>query len=396
VIFMQRKLVSALLMLVFASAAFAQAPKASVVAGEVVSVNEKKITLKTTNGEIAVELTGTTQFKRVPADKPTLANAVDAALSEVDPGDKLTVTGILSQDGKSIPARSVYLMSKEDITAKNAKQAEQWRIRGIAGKVTAVNPQTNQLTVETRGLLGTTTTVLTPKDGAKFLRYAPDSIRFDEARPSSLSEIAVGDMIRALGDRSSDGTAFAAEQVVTGAFQTIAGTVKTVDATKNEIVISDLQTKKDRTIVVSDITTLKKFPEEMANRMAGGAMMMGAGGGPRPVRPAGSPPEGAPTGRGQQGGPARMGFPGGGRQGGAGGIDDMIDRFPSITVTDLKPGDMIALSSSKNGASDRVKAIKLLAGVEPFIRAQSAQQGGRSRGVDGGFSIPGLDGIGLP
>jgi hypothetical protein len=90
----------------------------------------------------------------------------------------------------------------------------------------------------------------------------------------------------------------------------------------------------------------------------------------------------------------------GGGPGGAGGgnIDDMIERFPNITVADLKVGDMIALSSTKNGAADKIKAIKLLAGVEPFLRMAAATSGGgrRGGGVEGGFSIPGLDGIGFP
>ena len=73
----------------------------------------------------------------------------------------------------------------------------------------------------------------------------------------------------------------------------------------------------------------------------------------------------------------------------------MFDRLPVITAGELKPGDMIAISSTKNGVNTRIKAIKLIAGVEPFLRmAQASGQGGRrgtTGGVDGGFSIPGLD-----
>jgi hypothetical protein len=82
-----------------------------------------------------------------------------------------------------------------------------------------------------------------------------------------------------------------------------------------------------------------------------------------------------------------------------GSIDDMLDRFPNITVADLKVGDMIAASSTKGADSDRVTAIKLLSGVEPFLKAPQAagaRQNGGQRGQDSGFTIPGLDGIGLP
>jgi len=83
------------------------------------------------------------------------------------------------------------------------------------------------------------------------------------------------------------------------------------------------------------------------------------------------------------------------RGGGSAGLDDMFERFPSITVADLKVGQMIAVSSSKGTDASRINAIKLLSGVETFLRQP---QGGRRPsmgGADSGFSIPGLDGFGF-
>ena len=373
---------------------FGQTPsggvKPSVVTGDVVTVSDKKLVVNAKSGPIDVALTDKTEFKRVSPENPSLKTATAAALSEIGVGDKLMVTGILAADGKSIPARAVYLMTKSDISQKNAKEAEQWRTRGIAGKVVSVNQQTNQINVEIRSLMGSTNLTLTPKADAVFLRYAQDSERFDEAKPSNLGEVKAGDMLRAMGDKSTDGTGFAAEKVLTGAFQTVAGTVVSVDAARNEVVIKNFQTKKDVTITVSDTSVLKKFPAEMAERMAG---FQGGAGGARPVGQAGGA---RPVGQGQTpGGQGRSGF-GGAR--GAGGIDDMLDRFPTIIATDLKAGDMIAVSSTKDGNMDRIRAIKLLAGVEPFLRMAQAGTGGgrRGQGVDGGFTIPGLDGVGFP
>ena len=381
---------------------FGQTPaggvKPSVVTGDVVSVSDKRLVLNAKSGPVNVALTDKTEFKRVSPENPSLKTATAAALTEIGVGDKLMVTGILAADGKSIPARAVYLMTKSDISQKNAKEAEQWRIRGIAGKVVSVNQQTNQINVEIRSLMGSTNLTLTPKADAAFLRYAQDSERFDEAKPSNLGEVKAGDMLRAMGDKSTDGTGFAAEKVLTGAFQTVAGTVVSIDAARNEVVIKNLQTKKDVTIMVSDTSVLKKFPAEMAERMAG---FQGGAGGARPVgQGAGARPAGqgqTPGGQGQMpSGAGRGGF--GGARGG-GGIDEMLDRFPTITAADLKAGDMIAVSSTKNGNMDRIRAIKLLAGVEPFLRLAQAGNGGgpqRGQGVQGGFSIPGLDGVGFP
>ncbi|MGQ0540997.1 MAG: hypothetical protein ACT4O9_04000 [Blastocatellia bacterium] len=383
------------------SLSFAQtAPvKPSALTGDVVSVDTSKIVLQTKDNSLDVLLTEKTEFKRVPPEKPTLSAAVSSALSDIGVGDKLLVTGVLSEDKKSLPARAVYLMTKSDIAQKNTKESEQWATRSISGRVASINPNTLQITLETRSLMGSATVILTPKAGAKFMRYAPNSVKFSEAKASEFSELQAGDMLRALGDKSADGVSFQAETIVTGAFQTVAGTVKTVDAAANEVVITDLQTKKDITVSLASATTLKKFPEEMAQRMAqfsGGAG--GAGGaapnGPRPAG-AGVPPAGA-NGAGGPGGPGRGGF--GGR---GGGIDDMLERFPNITAADLKAGDMIAVSSSKTSNTDRITAIKLLAGVEPFVRAAQAQtaaggQRGGGRGGQGGFSIPGLDGFDFP
>jgi len=371
--------------------------KASLVPGDVVSISDKQIVIKTKDAPLNVELTPKTEFKRVPAERPSIASAVPSALADIVVGDKVVVSGVFGDDKSKLPARTVYLMAKSDIAQRNAKEAEKWS-RGISGKVASVNSQTGQISVEIRNLMGSTTVVITPKEGAAFKRYAPNSVKYSEAVESSVGAVQAGDMIRAAGDKSADGLSLAAEEIVTGAFQTIAGTVKSIDVEKNEVVITNLQTKKDVTVALGTASVMKKFPEEFAQRMVQfqGAGMQGGGPGARPAgTPGGSqpvqtaPPAGS---QGQPGGPVRM-MPGGGR---GGGIDEMLERFPSITAADLKAGDMIAVSSTKNGTLDKISAIKLLAGVEPFIRAaQASGQQGRG-GQQGGFNIPGLDGFDVP
>jgi hypothetical protein len=388
---------------------FGQTPeggiKPSVITGDVTIIDTSRIVVTTKDGSVEAKLTEKTEFKRVSAENPSLKAAVSATPGEIGIGDRVVVSGVLSEDKKSLPARTVYLMTKSDISQHRAKETEAWKTRGIAGRVTKVDPQTNQITVEVRTLMGSSTTVVTPKPEARFRRYAPDSVKFDEAKESTIAEIKTGDMVRALGDKSADGTSFSAEELVSGAFQTIAGTVKTVDAAKNEVVITDLQTKKDIIIALGGASVMKKFPAEMAERLAG-FQTGGGGGGARPPGAGGGQPGGQPGGQGVQttppagqgqmpAGQGRGGF--GGR--GAGGIDDMLDRFPNITAVDLKAGDMIAVSSTKSPivAFTRINAIKLLAGVEPFIRMAQASSAGRGgQGVQGGFTIPGMDGIGFP
>ncbi len=369
----------------------------SVVTGDVISIDAAKIVLQTKDGELTAALSDKTEYKRVPADNPTAKAAVPATFSEIAVGDKLMVLGIMSADSKTLPAKSVYLMSKSDIAAKQAKEKERWATRGMSGRVTAVNPDTKQITVEVRGMAATATSVvLTPKTDAIYRKYAPNSVTYSESIVSKFGDLQAGDMLRAVGDKSADGASFAAEEIVTGAFQTIAGTVKAIDVEKNEVVITELQSKKDVTVVLGSGSLLKKFPEQMAmlmaarqaggpGGMAGGQGQGRPGGGQGQTRPAGGQPvaqNGGQTGPGA--GPASRGS-----------IDEMLDRFPNITAADLKVGEIIAVSSSKTAVLDRITAIKLLAGVEPFIRAAQATNGNQRQGTQS-LNIPGLDGFDSP
>jgi len=365
------------------------------VQGDVTAIGGGKIVLLTKDGSIDVELSEKTEFKRILPENPSLKTAVAATLAELGVGDKLIITGNVSADKKSVPAKAVYLMRQSDIAQKQSKERDEWRTRGITGRVAAVNPQTREITVSQRGLAGERQTVVSLKENAGFRRYAEGSIDYNEAKTGSFDEIKVGDSIRALGDKSEDGAAIKAERIVTGSFQTIGGTITNVNADKGEITIADVQTKKPVTIVVGKNSVLKQFPAEMAQRMTQfqtGGVMPGQGG----VRPLQANQQ---TGAAGANLPMRPGQ-GGGVRGGGGNIDDMLERFPNITIADLKVGAMIAVSSTKNANAERVNAIKLLSGVEPFIKAAQQQQqpsAGRPRGSQqGGLSIPGLDGSNFP
>lgn len=387
------------IILLFSVSVFAQtAVKPSAVSGEVKSIDGVKIVLKTANGDLEAVSSDSTQYFRVPPETPTLSAAVAATASDIGVGDKVLVTGILSEDKKSIPVKKVYLITKSDIANKQAKEQAEWRTRGISGRVVSYDVKTGVINVSMRGLAGERTVSVTPKEKAEFYRYAPDSVKFSEAKRGVITDIEPGDSIRALGDKSADGAQLQAEKIVTGAFKTVGGTITAVNAEKNEVTISDFQTKKEITVVVTDASVLKQFPADLAQRFA--TMQSGGGGGMRPPTQGGGQQNPQPNPQPTQG-QTPNGMGGGGmRPGGGGGIDDMLDRFPTVKVADLKVGEMIAVSSTKSNDPARVRAIKLLSGVEPFIKMSqmaAAQGGGAGRGAGGGgasLNIPGLDGFG--
>lgn len=377
---------------------FAQeAAKPSYFIGDVKSVTADKLVLQTKDGAVEITLQTATTYKRVPPENPKLTAAVDAAHSDIGAGDKVIVSSIVPADRKTIPARTVYLMTKSDIAKRNESERAAWQTRGISGRVTSVDLPNKKIVLAMRGMGGGERNVtLTPKETAEYRRYAPDSIKFDDAKASNFAELSVGDQVRALGDRSADGAEFAAEKIVFGSFKMVGGTITAIDATKNEITIKDIQTSKPVTIAVRDTTMLKKFPAEMAQMFV--ARMMGGGAAPAGVQPPNQGGNGAavrpPN---QPGGPPNQ--PGGGMRGSGGGrgeFDDMLERFPAITLSDLKAGDAIAVSSTSSAVPGRVTAIKLLSGVEPFFAAPQMQRGGNGGQSSPSLNIPGLDGIGFP
>lgn len=366
-------------------------------------VGAEKIVLDTDKGPVEAILTGSTVYFRLPPDNLKPSAATDSKLADITAGDRVLITGPVAGNGKDLIAVKVYLVKGSDIAKQQAERIQEWRTRGISGRITEVDPQAGVITVEMKALTGAVTTLkLTPKPNAKFLRYSPDSVKYSDAVKSDINEIGKDDMIQALGDRSEDGTGFQAEEILTGSFVTVAGKVKSVDPAKNEVTITDLRTEKDVTIAVNPNSMVKRFPEEAARRMVMfmGMMQSGEGGPPNARRGRGERSEGE-EGEGRRGRNRPEGGDGEGRRGmGPGGgmgrmnINDMLNRFPTITVADLQEGEMIAVSSPKGKDETRLTAIKLLAGVEPFITlaSMSGRAGGRG-GVSGGLNIPGLDSL---
>lgn len=375
--------------------------KPVIVRGDVTAVSSNSATLNANGKSVIAQFSEKTEYKKVGPDLNLRAAAV-SSLSDIKVGDKLIVSCLIKPDGGCNAIRS-YLLATAELSAQKTKEASEWKTRGISGKVEAIDAINRTVTIKVSGLMSSQSVVVSFKPNAEFLHYADDSVEFADAKPTDFLGIGIGDMLRAVGDRSADNTAFTAEKVLVGSFQTIAGTVKSVDAGKNEVVISDFASGKDITISTSKVTTFKRFPVEDAERLAGMQAAMRNGGAPGQNRGAGAPPAGGRAQGGQEHAGGRPGGqqggqrPGGAMGGPRGGVDEMLDRFPTITTADLKVGDSIAVSSTRANATGHVTAFKLLAGVEPFLRLAQVSTGGgrRNQGVDGSFSIPGLDGNGF-
>ena len=76
----------------------------------------------------------------------------------------------------------------------------------------------------------------------------------------------------------------------------------------------------------------------------------------------------------------------------------MLERMPALSLTEIRPGDVIAVSSTVGADPSRLTAITLVAGVD-VILAAIQRSGSPSRAVNLSTGLPSgvLDfGIGLP
>jgi hypothetical protein len=371
--------------------------------GEVKTIDtaSKQLTIKTDAGSIVtVSVTDKTIYKRLAPGEQTLDKGTDIAFADVAEGDRVWARGNVSEDRKSVPAAAqVIVMTKGDLAKKQEAERLEWRRRGILGVITALKPETKEITITNRTMAGTQTVVIPVSDKTEMRRYAPDSIKFGDAKPSDFAELKVGDQLRALGDRTEDPLRFNPQKVVTGSFRTVGGVVTAVDPATGEIKINELEKKTPLTIVVKQDAVLRKFPP--ASEM--GAMMGGfnrGAGGPGGGAPGAQAP---PSGQGQPGarpqGAGAPGGPGGGqRPGGGFNINDMLERLPVISLADVKAGDTIIVSSTQGVDPRRLTAIALVAGADTLLAMLAPRpQPGQTPNPAAGLGSSGISfGIGLP
>jgi hypothetical protein len=364
--------------------------------GEITAIDAaaKQLTIKTDAGSVmTVSLSDKTTYKKLAPGEQSLTNATDVTLTDLAEGDRVMARGTVAADQKSVPALMVIVMTKGDLAKKQEAERQEWRRRGILGVITALKPETKEITISNRTMAGTQSVVIPVTDKTEMRRYAPDSIKFADAKPSTFSELKVGDQLRALGDRTEDPLRFNPQKVVTGSFRTVGGVVTAVDAATGEIKINELEKKHPLTIVIKHDAVLRRFPSEMGMMGGFGRGANGPGGGAAPAgggqaaQGGQARPQGAGPGGGGPGGP-RPGF----------NINDMLERLPTISIADVKVGDTIIVSSTQGVDPTRLTAISLVAGADTLLamlapRPQAGQAPNPAAGLGGsGVSF----GIGLP
>ena len=331
--------------------------------GTVKAIAGESLTVATDAGaETKVTVTPATKLLRVPPGSKDLSQAEAIPFSEFQQGDRVLVRLRCAGDPPVCEAGSVIAMKKSDIAGKQAREREEWQRHGIGGLVKSVDAAQGAITVSTMTAAGKKDVAIELSKNTIIRRYAPGSVKFDDAKVSSLGELSPGDQLRARGVRSADGTSFAADEIVTGAFRNIAGTISAVDAGAGTITLADLVTKKPAVVKVSSDSQLRKLPPQMAQMIA--MRLKGAAtGAPAPAAANSSAPA-----------PGQGGGPGGQGRNGGGDLQQLLGRLPAAPLSEFQKGDMVMIVATGGLTDAQVTAITILGGVELLLQATTQEQ----------------------
>ena len=345
--------------------------------GTIKSIDGNTITLTSDSGsEMKVNIQASTRLLRMEPGQADLKSASPITLSDMQVGDRLLAGGVASDDGKSLAATTAVVMKKSDVAEKQQHDREEWQKHGVGGVVKSADSAAGDVVLST-GTLGAPNTLLVHVSKDTIIRrYAPDSIKFDDAKPGTLAQIRPGDQLRARGARSADGKELTAAEIVSGTFRSIPGQVVSTDASNQTVTVTDLASKRPVTLKVGPDSQMHQLPAMFAQRIAmrlkgtapgapaqgaaqqnspGGAAMRGEG---SPGAGGGAPQAGA------GGGP-------GARPGGSPDFQQILNRMPAVSLGDLSKGTAVMIVATEGTATSPSAVIILLSGVEPILTAAS-------------------------
>lgn len=298
-----------------------------------VEKNDRTLSIKTDqNATILIKADNATVYLRVPAGAKSLEQAAPISFDEIATGDRVLARGTKAEN--EFAAVRIVVLSKDDVAKKRERDLEQWRTRGIAGVVKALNLATSEINVELRGA-GPGNVMIINSGASEFRRYTASSIHFEDAKQSNFAQISVGDQLRALGDKSADGKSFKAEAIVSGSFRTIGATLTAIDLQKGEISATTLDQKKPIQIATLKESSIHRIPATLVPTIAQKARAIAQ----------------------------------------AGEVQQLIDALPALSLSELKVGDVVSITGIREKDDVSMTAIKLVAGVDAVLKAMAPQPG---------------------
>ncbi|HYG80656.1 MAG TPA: hypothetical protein VD861_09730, partial [Pyrinomonadaceae bacterium] len=127
--------------------------------GEVASLDagSGQITVKTASGQnVTFQVDDETSFLRIAPGERSLDGAEKITRADIAVGDRVLVRGGASgaSGGQPFTARQLIVVSRQALDSRREREREDWRRRGLNGRVTALNPAAKEITVSVRSREG--------------------------------------------------------------------------------------------------------------------------------------------------------------------------------------------------------------------------------------------------
>lgn len=306
-----------------------------------------------------ITITSATQSQQIPVGATDLKQATMIEPGSIRKGDRVLIT---LRDG-STEARRIVVMGAGDIAKRQDAERQDWIDRGVAGIVKAVSGA--EVGLRARG--SETDVKIRVDERTKIRKYSRDSIEYSDTVPGSLNEIREGDQLRARGTKGAGGVLLA-EELIYGAFSTMAGQVTAIDLNNHAITIQPVGSNSSRLLTVLDKTRIKKMP---AVPIQGGGPPSLAGRGPSPGTSGGRTPP-PPD------------------------LNQMIERLPLGTLEDVQVGQTIIASISESTEDNPATAVVVIANASALLMmARPVPAAGTLLPRDAGGPPPGGFGAGF-
>ena len=237
--------------------------------GTINSISGNSLILTSDAGaEMTVDVRDSTKIVRIAPGQKDLKDAQPIALTDLQIGDRILVRGKAADDNKTFSASSIIAMKKADIAEKQSRERDEWQKSGVGGLVNSVDATGGVISITTPSLREKKTVAVHVTKDTILRRYAPGSVKFDDAKPAPLGEIRPGDQLRARGEKNADGSELTAQEIVSGSFRNISGTISSLDSAQSTVTVHDLATKKNVAVKITSESQLRKLPAPMAQRIA--------------------------------------------------------------------------------------------------------------------------------
>ena len=118
----------------------------------VVTPDKKEVSLRTDTGDIYGAIADeSSQVLRIAPGERDMSKAEKITFTDIAVGDRMMIRGEVTDATKTVIAKTLVVMSKASIAARQTKEQEEWKTKSLAGIVKSVDAGTREITLTTRG-----------------------------------------------------------------------------------------------------------------------------------------------------------------------------------------------------------------------------------------------------